>query len=73
MGKRFKWQTINPDGVPVRICVRAFLPGTSIFIPCINLEHAFEQVVEIVPDEQLVWKAAVNKGRLGIRVWNIKH
>lgn len=65
---------ICPDGVDIKVNWRKFVPGTSIFIPCINTRLAVRQLLKAakIENSDVEVRVCVESGRYGVRVWRIK-
>lgn len=65
---------ISPDGVRVVIDWSKFVPGASVFIPCVNTAKALEHFVEAggVRRSDITHRIRVEDGKYGIRIWRLK-
>lgn len=70
---RIKIDDIAPDGVCIRVQWDKFVPGTSVFIPCVNVVECVKQVYEVgrPKDWVLEMRDRIEGGRWGVRVWRI--
>ena len=61
------------QGIPYQINWKAFKPGTSFFIPCLNTKAAEEEISFIVARLQMtvVIKVVIEDGVQGVRVWRV--
>lgn len=64
---------ICPDGVVININWAAFVVGSSIFIPAINLSMLNKQIQMIAKDKKIQLKGLerIEAGKLGMRFWRI--
>ena len=65
---------LSPDGVRVVIDWSKFVPGSSVFIPCVNTVKALEHFVEAggVRRGDIAHRVRVEDGKYGVRVWRLK-
>lgn len=65
---------ISPDGVRVVIDWSKFVPGASVFIPCVNTVKALEHFVEAggVCRSDITHRIRIEDGKYGIRIWRLK-
>ena len=70
---RLRIDDLAPDGVPFRVLWGMFVPGTSMFIPCINTVECGQQLHEIATthDWTIDTRVVIEKGRWGVRVWRV--
>jgi hypothetical protein len=70
---RLKIDNIAPDGVLFDVPWDMFVPGTSMFIPCINTVECGKQVngVATIYDWTVDVRVAIEGGRWGVRVWRV--
>lgn len=70
---RIKMGDLAPDGVPIRVAWDKFVPGSSIFVPCVNTLECVRQIYEIGTfyDWTLDIRTAIEGGRWGVRVWRV--
>lgn len=71
---RVRLTDISPDGVRIVVNWEQFVPGSSVFIPCINTKKAITHLIEAskVPKGKLTQRVCVEGGKYGVRVWRIK-
>lgn len=64
---------ICPDGVVININWDAFVVGSSIFIPAIDLSRLKKQIQTIAKDKKIELKGVerIEAGKLGMRFWRI--
>lgn len=62
-----------PDGVRIIVDWDKFSVGASVFVPAINLEEAYAQMLKIA--ELYSWtieaSVRVENGKLGVRFWRV--
>ena len=62
---------IAPDGLPISVSWENMEVGSSIFVPCINIDTCKKQVKEIV--DKFGWiivsQVRIEDQRLGLRIW----
>lgn len=65
---------ISPDGVRIVIDWSRFVPGASVFIPCINTEKAIRHLTKAaeVSSADIVQRIRIEDGKYGVRVWRLK-
>lgn len=65
---------ISPDGVRIVIDWSKFIPGASVFIPCVNTAKAVEDIVKAtgVTKKEMTKRVRVEDGKYGVRVWRLK-
>lgn len=70
---RIRFDDLAPDGVCIRVDWRRFLPGASVFVPCINTVECVRQFYEIAQKNDWAWEVRVKAegGRWGARFWRI--
>lgn len=70
---RLRIEDLAPDGVPIRVAWGKFVPGSALFIPCVNTLECVRQVNEIgtAYDWTLDIRTAIVGGRWGVRVWRV--
>ncbi len=64
---------IAPDGVAIRIAWDEFVPGASVFVPCINTQAAVDQILYVakLQKKQLETRVTIENGLYGVRVWRV--
>ena len=64
---------INPDGIDIELYWERATVGSSMFIPCLNLEVAKRQVKKQAKNNGflITCKSVIEKEKLGLRVWII--
>jgi hypothetical protein len=64
---------LHPDGIRIVVDWSRFTPGSSIFVPCLDLDACIQQVERIA--ERKKWKIQhrvwAENNILGLRVWRI--
>ena len=71
------WQArrniLNPDGVPIMVDWSVFVPGASVFIPCINSSLLVSQVRRLAKRRgwQISTAVKVETSYWGVRVWRL--
>ena len=70
---RVRIDDFAPDGIPIRVKWEAFVPGASLFVPCVNTVECGRQLTEIgrAHDWTLDIRTAIEGGRWGVRVWRV--
>lgn len=70
---RVQFDDLAPDGVRIRVAWDKFVPGASVFIPCINAVECVRQFNEIAKSGDWVWDTRVGTegGRWGVRFWRV--
>ena len=65
---------ISPDGVRVVVDWSKFVPGSSVFIPCVNTVKALEHFVGAggVRRSDIAHRIRIEDGKYGVRVWRLK-
>ncbi len=65
---------ISPDGVRIVVDWSKFLPGSSVFIPCVNTSKAVNHLIEAtqIDKKDITKRVCVEGGKYGIRVWRMK-
>lgn len=63
--------TIAPDGAPLTVFTEGFVPGASVFIPCINTERAVQQWLSLtrLESRDITARVQIENGFYGIRIW----
>jgi hypothetical protein len=61
------------QGIPYQINWKAFKPGASFFIPCLDTKAAEEEINFVVNRLQMdvVIKVVIEDGVQGVRVWRV--
>jgi len=64
---------VCPDGVIIEVNWDAFMVGSSVFIPAINLIELRRQIKKIAEKKGFQVKTAerIEKSKLGLRIWRI--
>jgi hypothetical protein len=62
------------QGIEFKINWAKFIVGASFFVPCLDTEHAFNQVKRTVKRLRYVVeiRVVIEQGIQGLRVWRIK-
>ena len=62
-----------PDGVVISIGWDRFVPGTSVFVPCVNTLECTRQFYEFTDrhDWVLDTRIGIEGGRWGVRFWRV--
>lgn len=65
---------LDPDGVRIVVDWDRFVPGSSVFIPCVNTKEAVKQVCGRLgfSRAELKYRATVCDGYYGVRIWRLK-
>jgi hypothetical protein len=71
---RVRLTDISPDGVRIVVDWDKFVPGSSLFIPCINTGKALEHVMQAgkLDKGNLEKRVSVENGKYGVRIWRMK-
>ena len=71
---RIRLSDISPDGVRIVVDWAKFVPGSSIFIPCINVPEALIHVKQAskLGNSDISWSYATENGTYGVRIWRIR-
>jgi hypothetical protein len=71
---RVTFTDIAPDGVRMVVDWEKFVPGSSVFIPCINTGEAMKHVISATGASKsaLEKRVCVENGKYGLRVWRMK-
>ncbi len=66
-----KIHDVNPDGIRIVLKWDTFVPGSSMFVPCVNTHECIRQLKNITKNKKLcvVTKIVVENERLGVRIW----
>lgn len=64
---------LAPDGVHIRVAWDKFVPGASVFVPCINTVECVRQFYEIAQhrDWTIDTRIGIEGGRWGVRFWRV--
>jgi len=70
---RLKVDDLAPDGVPIQIAWGKLIPGSSVFVPCIDTVECGRQIhaVAMHYDWSLDMRVVIDGGRWGIRFWRV--
>jgi hypothetical protein len=73
MAIRLKIDDLCPDGARIVVNWNRFAVGSSIFIPCVDVEEAKKQVLEVTRRRSMKIKAIprVENGMFGVRFWRL--
>jgi hypothetical protein len=68
-----KPRRIETEGVTVDIKWEKFIPGSSFFVPCIDVGRITRQVADAAHTQgfKIVTRTHAENGRWGVRVWRI--
>ena len=71
MGRVLSNDEICPDGMPVMVPWARFIPGTSVFIPCIAVDRAVSQFTKLADARGIgfMHKIVIENRILGVRFW----
>jgi hypothetical protein len=71
---RVRLTDISPDGVRMVVDWDKFMPGSSVFIPCINTGKALEHVIAAgeLDKGSLEKRVGIENGKYGVRIWRMK-
>lgn len=61
------------ENVSYQINWKAFKPGKSIFVPCLNPNKAVEDILKVMKRVKVsvVTKVVIQDGIQGVRVWRV--
>jgi len=64
---------LDPDGIQIVVDWDKFLPGASVFVPCINTTAATSQLGKIAAEKdwEIDTRVRIENGNRGVRVWRI--
>jgi hypothetical protein len=64
---------LNPDGVHITVNWNKLVVGASVFIPCINIEKAKEQLKRVAQMKQYetTTHICIENGMWGVRMWRL--
>ena len=70
---RSKTEILAPDGVPIRVAWDKFVPGASVFVPCLDVLECLRQANELAKerDWSLDFRTVIEGGRWGVRIWRV--
>ena len=70
---RVRVDDIAPDGVLINVMWDKFVPGASVFVPCINTIECVRQLNEVATyyDWTLDVRIKTESGTWGVRVWRV--
>lgn len=70
---RIRSDDLAPDGVCIRVAWDKFVPGASVFVPCINTLECVRQFHEVAQFNDWVWdsRIGIEGGRWGVRFWRV--
>jgi hypothetical protein len=71
--RRLAVKDLAPDGVPISVLWDKFVPGTSVFVPCVNTVECGRQLNEIAKahDWTIDMRTRIENKHWGIRVWRV--
>ena len=70
---RLRLDDLAPDGVLIKVNWGEFVPGASVFVPCINTVECGRQMYEIarLKGWTLDARAQIEGRRWGVRFWRV--
>ena len=70
---RVRIDDLAPDGVLIRVAWDKFVPGASVFVPCINTLECVRQFYDIArhKDWTIDTRIGIEGGRWGVRFWRV--
>jgi hypothetical protein len=73
MGIPLKIDELCPDGARIEVNWRRFVVGSSIFIPCVDVDTARKQVQKVATRKCMKVKSVVRveNGMYGVRFWRV--
>ena len=68
-----KTDDLDPDGVRIVVNWENMVVNASIFIPCINVEKAKNQVYKITKAKnwEIIIRATIENNKFGLRIWRM--
>jgi hypothetical protein len=68
-----KTDDLDPDGVRIVVNWENMIVNASIFIPCINIEKAKNQIYKITKTKnwEITIRATIENNKFGLRVWRM--
>ena len=68
-----KTDDLDPDGVRIVVNWENMIVNASIFIPCINIEKAKNQIYKITKKRnwEITIRATIENNKFGLRVWRM--
>lgn len=68
-----KTDDLDPDGVRIVVNWENMIVNASIFIPCINIEKAKNQIYKIAKTKnwEITIRATIENNKFGLRVWRM--
>ena len=70
---RVRIDDLAPDGVCIRVAWDKFVPGASVFVPCINTLECVRQFYDVSRRRDWVidTRIGIEGGRWGVRFWRV--
>jgi hypothetical protein len=70
---RIRRDDLAPDGVCIRVAWDKFVPGASVFVPCIDTLECVRQFYEVARfnDWSIDTRIGIEGGRWGVRFWRV--
>lgn len=70
---RIRRDDLAPDGVLIRVAWDKFVPGASVFVPCVNTLECVRQIYEVARfnDWTIDTRIGIEGGRWGVRFWRV--
>jgi hypothetical protein len=70
---RIRRDDLAPDGITIRVAWDKFVPGASVFVPCVNTVECVRQFHEVSQFNDWVWdsRIGIEGGRWGVRFWRV--
>lgn len=70
---RLKYDVLAPDDVSISVDWNKFVPGASVFIPCVDVVECGRHMYHVAKkrDWTLDIRVRIEGGRWGIRVWRV--
>tara|TARA_A100001391_G_C4984896_1_gene256416 strand:- start:577 stop:792 length:216 start_codon:yes stop_codon:yes gene_type:complete len=68
-----KTDDLDPDGVRIVVNWENMVVNASIFIPCINVEKAKNQIYKITKAKnwEIIIRATIENNKFGLRIWRM--
>ncbi len=68
-----KTDDLDPDGVKIVVNWENMIVNASVFIPCINVEKAKNQIYKITKTKnwEITIRATIENNKFGLRIWRM--
>ena len=73
MSELLRLDDLNPDGVRITVDWSQFVPGSSVFVPCLNVDKAERQLMKLADRKKLDIKVRLRTemDKIGLRIWRV--